>query len=214
MFHFLFPSDPLDPKQVDEIFREQADAIRDLGFGTSLFSVEELQIGNCKLRGPIPQGAIVVYRGWMMEAADYQKLVDFISTRGATPLTSVEAYLRCHHLPNWYPLISELTAETRVFPIDCDLSAELSTLGWDKYFLKEGSETRYFVIDGIPIATSDVIPDPVAECARRISSPFFSVDVAIREDGVERVVEVGDGQVSDLVGWSVSDFSRLWTTKG
>jgi hypothetical protein len=245
MLHFLFPSDPLDPKEFDEIFREQAEAMRALGFGTSLFSLEELQIGNFKLRGPIPQGTTVVYRGWMMDAADYQKLVDFIAERGATTLT----------------LISEFTAETRVFPIDCDLSAELSTLGWDKYFLKDyvkslktsvgsvvskpdevanvlsemkrirgtieggicvrrfesfrkGTETRYFVIDGIPNATSDFIPDTVAECARRISSPFFSVDVAIREDGVERVVEIGDGQVSDLVGWTASDFSRLWATKG
>ena len=37
-------------------------------------------------------------------------------------------------------------------------------------------------------------------CARRINSPFFSVDVADRVDGVPRVVEIGDGQVSDLVG--------------
>jgi hypothetical protein len=197
----------------------------------------------------------------MMDTSDYQKLVDFIGSRGATPLTSTEAYLRCHHLPNWYPLIYDFTAETRIFPADCDLSAELTVLGWDKFFLKDyvkslktsvgsvvskpeevatvlaemrkfrgtieggicvrrfesfrkGSEKRYFVIDRIPHASSDGMPDLVAECARRISSPFFSVDVAIREDGVERVVEIGDGQVSDLVGWSVSDFSRLWAPKG
>jgi hypothetical protein len=261
MFHFLFPSDPLDPKEADDIFREQAEAMRDLGFGTSLFSLEELQIGNFKLRGPIPHGATVVYRGWMMDAPDYQKLVDFITARGATPLTSTEVYLRCHQMPNWYPLVSDFTAETRIFPADCDLSAELAAVGWDKYFLKDyvkslktsvgsvvskpeevaivlsemkrirgtieggicvrrfesfrkGSEIRYFVVQGVPNASSDSVPGIVAECARRISSPFFSIDVAIREDGVERVVEIGDGQVSDLVGWSVSDFSRLWTAKG
>lgn len=261
MLHFLFPSDPLEPKDPDDIFSEQAEAMRGLGFGTSLFSLEELQIGNFKLRGPIPQSATVVYRGWMLNAVDYQKLVDFIGARGAVPLTSVEAYLSCHHLPKWYPLISEFTAETRIFPSDCDLSAELSILGWDKYFLKDyvkslktsvgsvvskpdevatvltemkrirgtieggvcvrrfesfrkGSETRYFVVDGIPYASSGGVPDPVAQCSRRIKSPFFSVDVAIREDGVERVVEIGDGQVSDLVGWSVSDFAMLWATKG
>jgi hypothetical protein len=108
-----------------------------LGFGVSLFSLEELQIGNFKLRSPIPQGAMVVYRGWMLDAVDYQKLVDFIGSRGAAPLTSTDIYLRCHQLPNWYPLISDFTPETRIFSADCDLSAELSALGWDKYFLKD-----------------------------------------------------------------------------
>jgi hypothetical protein len=43
-------------------------------------------------------------------------------------------------------------------------------------------------------------------CAEAIASPFFSVDVARRSDGVERIIEIGDGQVSDLVGWSVERF--------
>lgn len=36
------------------------------------------------------------------------------------------------------------------------------------------------------------------------------VDVALREDGVERIVEIGDGQVSDLVGWSPERFAEMW----
>jgi ATP-grasp domain, R2K clade family 3 len=46
--------------------------------------------------------------------------------------------------------------------------------------------------------------------AETIASPFFSVDVARRVDGVERIVEIGDGQVSDLVGWSVERFVNIW----
>ena len=55
-----------------------------------------------------------------------------------------------------------------------------------------------------PIPEPDAaIPEPVAFCAEAIASPFFSVDIARRADGVERIVEIGDGQVSDIVGWSV-----------
>ncbi len=43
-------------------------------------------------------------------------------------------------------------------------------------------------------------PEIVGTCAERVPSKFFSVDVARRQDGLLRVVEVGDGQVSDLVG--------------
>jgi hypothetical protein len=52
----------------------------------------------------------------------------------------------------------------------------------------------------------EAIPEPVAFRAEAIASPFFSVDVARRADGVDRIVEIGDGQVSDLVGRSVERF--------
>ena len=51
----------------------------------------------------------------------------------------------------------------------------------------------------------------VAFCARAIASPFFSVDIARRRDGVERIVEIGDGQVSDLVGWSIERIVEIWS---
>jgi hypothetical protein len=73
------------------------------------------------------------------------------------------------------------------------------------------SEKRYFVVDGKAFsAGGEPAPDLVQQVAPRIPSPFFSVDVIRREDGVLRVVEVGDGQVSDLVGWSASAFVAIW----
>ena len=54
------------------------------------------------------------------------------------------------------------------------------------------------------------IPDIVRECARRIKSKFFAVDAIERRDGCQRIVEIGDGQVLGLVGWSVDRFTNLW----
>jgi hypothetical protein len=54
------------------------------------------------------------------------------------------------------------------------------------------------------------VPDLVRVCAERLTSQFFSVDVARRRDGTLRVVEIGDGQVSDLVGWSPPRFAEMW----
>jgi hypothetical protein len=250
--HFLFPTDPLNPRQVDEAFRPQMEALRSLGHSASLFSMESGQ-----LRGPLPEGATVVYRGWMLDASEYEKLIDRIRARGAEPLIPLETYLSCHHLPNWYPRISDLTPETRIFPADADLASELSALGWERFFLKDyvkslktsvgsvvsrpeeaavvlaemkkfrgeiegglcvrrfepfrpGTELRYFVVQGAPHAASGEVPELVRECARRIASPFFSVDVTARDDGALRVVEIGDGQVSDLVGWEADRFAALW----
>jgi hypothetical protein len=74
------------------------------------------------------------------------------------------------------------------------------------------TERRYFVIEGQPYSgdAAESIPEVVWTCAERIPSKFFSVDVARRRDGLARIVEVGDGQVSDLVGWSAARFAEIW----
>lgn len=77
------------------------------------------------------------------------------------------------------------------------------------------SERRYFVLDGKAFAAKgDSVPGVVERVAARIPSPFFSVDVICREDGELRIVEVGDGQVSDIVGWSATEFAGIWPAAG
>lgn len=76
---------------------------------------------------------------------------------------------------------------------------------------EEDSEIRYFVVNGVAHGPDgQPAPDIVRDCAERIDSPFFSIDVALRTDGQKRVVEIGDGQVSDLVGWETGRFVDIW----
>ncbi len=70
------------------------------------------------------------------------------------------------------------------------------------------TEVRVWWLDGEPILvgahpdTPGEFPVPVldgvAECVGRLGARFITTDLALRTDGVWRVVEVGDGQVSDL----------------
>jgi hypothetical protein len=78
--------------------------------------------------------------------------------------------------------------------------------------LVPNSETRYFVLDGKAHASLAEMPIPeiASDVARRIDSPFFSIDIARHEDGRLRIIELGDGQVSDLVGWSPERFAQIW----
>jgi hypothetical protein len=71
------------------------------------------------------------------------------------------------------------------------------------------TERRYFVVDARPFAATGIVPSVVVECAQRIESCFFSVDVVRRKDGILRIVEIGDGQVSDLVGWTPERFAEV-----
>jgi hypothetical protein len=60
-----------------------------------------------------------------------------------------------------------------------------------------GTEERYFVFRGTAYAREGSVPEVVKIATRRIDSPFFTVDTVRRRDGKTRIVELGDGQVSD-----------------
>jgi len=257
--HFVYPQSILTPSIPDEMFQEEADGLSDAGHSVSLINSERLETTTARIKPELPPEATVAYRGWMLNPNDYVHLVDSIIAVGGRPLTSTEAYLSTHYLPNWYHLIADLTPETVVLPLDSDWERSLTELGWPRFFVKDyvkslktsvGSfidrpeqikavvaemekyrgtiegglcvrrvedfvpetERRYFVLNHQPFAAdpSAAVPQIVLNCAERIGSNLFSIDVIERSDGELRIVEIGDGQVSDLVGWSVERFVDIW----
>ncbi len=255
---FLFPSDYFHPRRVDESYLAESIALQQAGFQTAVISLESLSSDLARIYPMLTPDKNVVYRGWMLSATDYQKLVARISETGANAYTLPSVYLATHYLPNWYHLIEDLTPETHFYTVDDDLASELEQLGWERFFVKdyvkslktsigsmithpseinlimsemhkfrgtiEGgicirrledfiptSERRYFVINGIVFGSdaNEPIPDIAIQCAGRVKSRFFSIDTIDRQDGIKRIVEIGDGQVSGLVGWSTDRFVEI-----
>jgi hypothetical protein len=101
----------------------------------------------------VPADATVVYRGWMLAAGEYGRLATAVAAAGATMLTSPEAYLAAHHLPNWYPLIADLTTETRVLPPTAAFEVELRAIGWDAFFVKD-------YVKSLKTARGSIVRDP------------------------------------------------------
>lgn len=254
--HILFPHSPLDRRVPDELCVEQHGAFREAGASVSLFSFEALQAG-ASLSLSLPP-ADILYRGWMLTKAEYERLGREVEGQGARMIISLDQYLGSHHLPNWYLRIHEFTAETVIVDPADATPALLTKLGWNGVFIKDyvksfktsvgsritdftllptvldemkrfrgqiegglclrriedfkaDSEVRYFVIKGDPFAPHALAPIPaiVRQVVERIPSPFLSIDVAERKDEVLRVVEIGDGQVSDLVGWDALRFAAI-----
>jgi hypothetical protein len=256
MWHFLFPTGSR-PGQPDEMFADQMRAVIAAGYTASLCS--DLVFSGAKPLRDLPTDRTLVYRGWMATGEEYDRFVRAVNVEYDTLLTDSMKYVACHYLPNWYPLIADLTPETHVFPVDADLESELRLLDWGTYFIKDyvkslqsgrgsvvhrpedarlvvaelkeergrieggicvrkyepllpGTESRYFVLRSQVFAPDDrAIPSVVETCSSRIMCPFYSVDVATREDGVERIIEIGDGQVSDLKEWSAERFATIWS---
>jgi len=252
----LYPSDPTSPKAVDETYAAEFEAACSAGFRTSIFSVEDFELGVFRPKPGLEDGETVLYRGWMLSVPRYDLLTQVIKDKGAKAFTSTGEYQLCHHLPMWHATVSEFTADTVVLARNADFVEALAALNWPGYFVKDyvkslntaggslvatpgevaavvsllekyrgvveggvcvrkredfiaGSERRSFVFKGQPFAIQGEVPFVVAECAKRIPSPFFSVDTAIRSDGVVRVVELGDGQVSDIKEWDAAAFVKV-----
>ena len=111
-----YPKHPLPPLRVDEEYYEEFLLVKDRGIPCSLFNLEAFEVfdpsGRFRPRPEIPTGSNVLYRGWMMHPERYEMLVSRIEENGAHPITSNSDYMRCHHLPGWYDVCKDLTAET------------------------------------------------------------------------------------------------------
>lgn len=76
------------------------------------------------------------------------------------------------------------------------------------------SETRFFVINNSifsPIKNlhSYQLVEQVVKHLEQKKLKFYSVDVATTKEGKNILIEIGDGQVSDYVGWAVQDFVAI-----
>jgi hypothetical protein len=77
--------------------------------------------------------------------------------------------------------------------------------------LIEKSEIRYFVFNGEPYSPNGKIPPLIFEIAARHNAPFYSIDIVQRSDGELRLIEIGDGQVSDRKSWDARRFCEVLT---
>jgi hypothetical protein len=69
------------------------------------------------------------------------------------------------------------------------------------------SEIRYFCINGTILSPAGAVPDIVNAVKEKVRLPFYSIDVIQDVNGKEWIVEIGDGQVSDLkLPWKPIDF--------
>lgn len=76
--------------------------------------------------------------------------------------------------------------------------------------LKPNIEERYFVLNGKAYSRNGEIPDIVNEAASLHKAPFFSVDVAQTTEDKDIIVEIGDGQVSDVKLWQIDNFYEIF----
>jgi hypothetical protein len=96
----------------DEEFEAEYSSMISFGIICSLYSAEDFQDGAFQPKPSLENGGEVIYRGWMLSIDSYRQLESAITRVGSRLITSHFQYEHCHHLPNWYPLLTELTPKT------------------------------------------------------------------------------------------------------
>ncbi len=260
----LVPSDPLNPRRVDEHFSDEASAARAFGADVSVVNLEALSSGDAAAAVRTVQAANhAVYRGWMMTACEYEQLAAALQRRGCILRTSSAAFRTAHELPGWAAALEphtpaaawttsssvpDLTAlcaamapgagvlrdyvksmkhywrEAAFIPDLADAAAvrsvgarfvELRGEAFNGGFVVRryeefvGAEVRTWWVDGVVALTtahpdsptelpeSFEVPAGVVDAIAGLGLPFVTVDFVRRRDGTWRIVELGDGQVSD-----------------
>lgn len=114
----LFPNHPLKPRLPDPDYEREFEAAGEAGFAREVYSLEELRAGDVdaallRLDAASTKGEQILHRGWMMSDTLYRALFDGLRAKGYQPITNPEDYAQSHYLPNAYPMIAGLTAESR-----------------------------------------------------------------------------------------------------
>ena len=74
---------------------------------------------------------------------------------------------------------------------------------------KAETERRYFSLSGEIYSSDDIVPEIVQKIAKNIQSPFFSIDMVETTASDLRLIEIGDGQVSDIKQWDAQKFIKM-----
>lgn len=252
----LYPSSPLYPHRVDELYQEEYNCAKKMGLSVHCFDIE--QIEQSKITPAILDNQTVVYRGYMLNQEAYDQLEKRFGLR---LFTCKADYFNAHHLPNWYETIKELTIPSVVSSEDrakddfkkfdgrafikdyvkslktgkgsiVDSSEDIDRAIADmKHYrgtieggivlrdvvdFKENTEKRFFIVNHKIFSPNAVIDSErhvlVAQAVtllRLKNLAFYTVDVAATREGKNLIIEIGDGQVSDYVGWAVADFVKV-----
>lgn len=253
----LYPCDPFEKNKPDEAYGEEFCAFQAVGILCSLYSAEDFDLGEFKARPSFEEGEEIIYRGWMLTPENYARLCLAVEAQGGRMLTSPSQYQYCHHLPEWYPVCTDVTPETLFLDKGANFAEILAEQDWQAFFVKDyvkslttsrGSvartveevteivaliekfrgqieggvcirefedllpetEERYFVFRQKAYGRDGEVPEIVEQIAARIASPFFSIDMVRNATGALRLMELGDGQVSDRKKWPASSFVEIF----
>jgi hypothetical protein len=117
----VFCNSLLAPNKPDEDFAAEYESAKQAGLDTYLVSLEQLREGDvARALRRIPIQAHeekAIYRGWMLQADEYQILYQGLQQQKLHLINSPKQYLNCHYFPNSYHKIEAYTPSSIYFEV-------------------------------------------------------------------------------------------------
>lgn len=115
----LFPSAPMNLREIDDDFAVEREAARKAGLATALVDHTRLVAGEplAALAAVGEHRGQAIYRGWMLTPAQYETLYTTLAATGISLVNEPAAYRTCHYLPDSYGYIEEHTARSVWTPL-------------------------------------------------------------------------------------------------
>lgn len=163
MYHFIFPSNVLNQKKVDETFQEEADFLRNKGVSFSLFNGEEILFKEDFINKPIHS----IYRGWMLSEWEYRNIEKQMSEKNIPLLSGVKSYFNSHYLDLYYNNIKDYTPNTLFSEPEEESLREI-------YKNKNMKEKIFFIKDSVKSLTSK--PNGEASLSRSLEETLDIIE--------------------------------------
>lgn len=135
----VFPSSFMKPKQIDEDFALEYEAVQENGqlrpiiFGYDAWFNENRLLLSEKMEEDI----FAVYRGWMMQPEQYKEFFQQLQDQHIHLLTTPDMYELLHLFPLIYPKIQEDTAKIMTFPLHTQIDVALLKDRFSRFMVKD-----------------------------------------------------------------------------
>lgn len=122
MTTILFPSEPFSPRTVDPDFEHERVAAGRAGFATALLDHTRVTQGDVDAAAAgVRARGDVLYRGWMLTAAQYSAAFAALERWDVRLLNTPAEYTFCHYLPNSYDVLAGSTPASAWVPVSSAL---------------------------------------------------------------------------------------------
>lgn len=134
----IFCSDPLNPREVDGAYLEEAEAAVSNDLSYELVNFEALVYeGNAEKAarriGSADESVAAIYRGWMLTTEQYERLYGALLEKNVRLINDPREYRNCHYLPDSLAWIEEHTPKSEVIPIQRELDRDSVTSALRKF---------------------------------------------------------------------------------
>jgi len=136
----LFPSDYFDHKKVDETFLPEYETVCKIPeFHAVLYNHDAyINEGPPVLREyPVFEPGLCIARTWMLSWEQYRPLYLWLDNCGSKMVNTVPEYMRFHHFPQIYPLLTDFTPRIIRYPSRAEIDAEVVSAVFDRFMIKD-----------------------------------------------------------------------------